>query len=478
MTDRLSTIAGETAPIATDAVDTFDRGLIEGPLVPTLIRFSLPLIGTNLLHSIAGAYTAAWVGQTIGPDGLTGVVIVNVLVWMMLMATVMGVASASSIMIAQAYGANRSDHLKVIASTSVAFVVAGSVVLAALGWNFSPLLVDLISTPEQAKALTIEYLQATCFALLAVFPFVFITVMIRGTGDARTPFWFTALWLSLSFLLIPVMLTGAFGLPKFGLAAVAYANLVAALIALVAMLIFTWVSKHPITLFISDRAYWLPDVSIFRLLLLRGMPMGLEGILISGVYLALLSMVNQYGAATSAAYAASTQLWGFIQMPIGAFASSVAAIASQNIGAGRWDRVDQLALRGCLLSGGVATFGVLAIYAAGNALFSIFLPDGGESLAMALRINLLVLWSWIPLAVTMVLFGIVRANGAMVPPTLIMVGTLWLVRIPFANYVQPYLGADAIWWSFPVGTISCAALSFLYFKYGKWREKTLMGDYN
>lgn len=478
MTDRLPTIAGETAPVATDAVDKFDRQLIEGPLVATLVRFSLPLIGTNLLHSVAGAYTAAWVGQTIGPDGLTGVVIVNVLVWMMLMATVMGVASASSIMIAQAYGANRSDHLKAIASTSIAFVLAGSIILAILGWNFSPLLVDLISTPEQAKALTVEYLQATCFALLAVFPFVFITVMIRGTGDAKTPFWFTALWLSLSFILIPVLLTGAFGLPKFGLSAVAYANLIAALIALIGLLIFTRMNNHPITHFFSQRAYWVPDIDILRLLLLRGMPMGLEGILISGVYLALLSMVNQYGAATSSAYAASTQLWGFIQMPIGAFASSVAAIASQNIGAGRWDRVDQLALRGCLLSSAVATLGVLAIYAAGSTLFSIFLPDGGEALRMALRINLLVLWSWIPLAFTMVLFGIVRANGAMVPPTLIMVGTLWLIRIPFANYVQPYLGSDAIWWSFPVGTISCAVLSFLYFRYGKWREKTLMGTYD
>ena len=49
MTDRLPTIAGETAPVATDAVDKFDRQLIEGPLVATLVRFSLPLIGTNLL---------------------------------------------------------------------------------------------------------------------------------------------------------------------------------------------------------------------------------------------------------------------------------------------------------------------------------------------------------------------------------------------------------------------------------------------
>ena len=64
----------------------------------------------------------------------------------------------------------------------------------------------------------------------------------------------------------------------------------------------------------------------------------------------LLAMVNSYGATTAAAYAAAAQLWGYVQLPSNALAMAMTAMAAMNIGAGRWDRVAQIARRGCALS--------------------------------------------------------------------------------------------------------------------------------
>ena len=50
------------------------------------------------------------------------------------------------------------------------------------------------------------------------------------------------------------------------------------------------------------------------------------------------------------------------------------------------------------------------------------------------------------------------------------------IRIPFAALLQPYMGQEAIWWSFPLGTIASAALSLAYYKWGPWRQMTLLGD--
>lgn len=460
--------------IGEPAAPSFDRRLIEGPIVPTLLTFSLPLVWSSLMHSVVGTYSAAWVGQVIGPTGLTAVVICNVIIWMMLMSAVMGMATASNIFIAQAYGAKKLTQMKTVTGTSIVFVLISSLVLAVLGWIFTPMLVALISTPPEAYAQTIVYLRASCIASIAIFPFVFITVMIRGTGDARTPLIFTVIWLALFCLIGPALLVGAVGLPTLGLAGMAYGGGLSAAIALGMMLTWTHIQRHALSLQPDELMYLKPDWHMFSLLLKRGSPIALEGVLISGVYLFLLFMVNRYGAETSAAYAASTQLWGYVQMPIGAIAASVSSIASQNIGAGRWDRVSELAWKSCAVAGIITMLFVLLIYAFGHVLLGLFLPDGGETLTIALRINLLVLWSWIPLAVTLVLFGVVRANGAMMAPALIMIGALWLIRIPFAEAMQPVLGADAIWWSFPVGTISCALLAIAYYRWGDWRSKTLM----
>jgi Na+-driven multidrug efflux pump len=64
----------------------------------------------------------------------------------------------------------------------------------------------------------------------------------------------------------------------------------------------------------------------------------------------------------------------------------------------------------------------------------------------------------------------VRANAAMLAPTMIFAVTMWIFRVPFALALQPYLGASAIWWSFPVGSISSALLAFAYYRWGRWRQ--------
>jgi len=47
---------------------------------------------------------------------------------------------------------------------------------------------------------------------------------------------------------------------------------------------------------------------------------------------------------------------------------------------------------------------------------------------------------------------------------------LWVVRLPFANLLLPRLGADAIWWSFPLASIVAASLAVAYYRFGGWRR--------
>jgi Na+-driven multidrug efflux pump len=70
----------------------------------------------------------------------------------------------------------------------------------------------------------------------------------------------------------------------------------------------------------------------------------------------------------------------------------------------------------------------------------------------------------------MVLFGVVRATGAVVPPLVSLFFALWIVRFPFAEAMLPHWGADAIWWSFPLSGVVAAGLSIAYYRWGGWRR--------
>ena len=446
---------------------------IDGPITATLARFALPLLVTNLLHALLGTWGAIWVGQVLGPQALTAVAIANV-VFYMVMGSAMGIGMAAGVAIGQSLGAGDVRSVKRVVGSAVALVVMLSLAVAAAGWALAPAIVDLMQTPAPSRGFAITHLRYTCLTMPSIFTYMVMMMILRGSGDARTPFKFTLLWIALSLLLGPLLLTGAGGLPRLGIAGLGLGNLLANGTALGALVAYVYVKRSPIALHGQDLRHLRPDPVLLALLVRRGVPLALESIIVQGSYFTLLGMVNQYGANTAAAYAAAAQLWTYVQLPANALAAAMSAMAAMNIGAGRWPRVEQIALRGCLLSLGVSSAATAIVYALGDLPLRLFIPAGCEVLAIAWRINVHALWGWIALAVSMGLFAIMRANGAMLAPMLIFAATMWVCRVPFAVGLQPWLGDAAIWWSFPFGSICAALAAGAWYRYGGWRRQGLM----
>ena len=149
-------------------------------------------------------------------------------------------------------------------------------------------------------------------------------------------------------------------------------------------------------------------------------------------------------------------------------------MAAQNIGADRWDRVGKIAISGVLCS--LVITGSIAglIYLAGDLTLNLFLPSSSAAMPIARHINQCVLWSLSLFSITFALSGIVRSTGAVIPPLLILILSLWVIRIPFASFLIPRWGPDAIWWSYPLGTIVSAGLSGLYYRFGNWRKLRML----
>jgi len=465
-----------SAPV-TASTHALASRFVAGPITPTLMRFALPLLATNLLHAATGTWAALWVGQLLGANALPAVATAAVLLFM-LMGAVMGMGTAAGVAIGQSLGAGDLHAVKRVAGCALAFVTGFSLIVAAAGWALAPLLIDALGTPAEVRGYAVVHLRFTCLSMPAIFVYLVLVMMLRGTGDSRTPFRFTLVWIGLSLLLVPLLLRG------LGIAGVGLANLLSAGTALAALLRTIYRRRLPIALHGDDIRHLRPERALLLLMLRRGVPMALESIVTQGAYFALLGLVNRYGATMAAAYAGAAQLWTYVQVPGNALAASMSAMAAMNIGAGRWQRVEQIALRGCLASLAVSTTATLLIYALGAAFDDLPLrlfirgdgADGahGEVLAQARRINFIALWGWIALSITMGLFAVVRANGAMLAPTLVFVVTMWLFRVPFAVWLEPWLGSAAIWWSFPFGSITSALLAWAYYRWGRWRRRPLM----
>jgi Na+-driven multidrug efflux pump len=97
------------------------------------------------------------------------------------------------------------------------------------------------------------------------------------------------------------------------------------------------------------------------------------------------------------------------------------------------------------------------------------------AIGIAQHLNAIVVWSFLFFGLSFVLFGMVRATGAVLPPLIILAVALWFVRVPFAWLLHERFGADAVWWSFPLGSLVAVLLAVAYYRWGDWRHASMLG---
>ncbi|MDB5216044.1 MAG: family efflux transporter [Myxococcaceae bacterium] len=448
--------------------------LTEGHVGRTLIVFSLPILLTNVLQSLNGSVNSIWVGRYLGSAALTATSNANTIMFF-LIGIVFGVAMAASILVGQSIGAQDVDQAKRVVGTSASFFILAALGISAVGFFFSPQLLSWMHTPADALPYAIAYLRVIFVGMPFIFVYAFVTIVLRGAGDARTPLLFSLLSVGLDIVLNPLLIFGVGPLPKLGIAGAATATLIANGVTLVAIMIHLYRRKHFLCLRGAELAYLRPDRALLGALVKKGLPMGMQMIVMTSSAIVMMSLVNGFGTATSAAFGAALQLWNYIQMPAFAIGMAASAMAAQNVGAGRWDRVSRIALAGVginfLMTGTLAAI----IYMFDRSALGLFLTDPA-AIAVGTHLNAIVVWSFTFFGISMVLSSVVRSTGAVIPPLLILFVSLWVLRIPFAVALLRTWGADAIWWSFPLGSLASVALSLAYYRFGAWRTARMLSS--
>ncbi|MDH0363966.1 MATE family efflux transporter [Comamonas aquatica] len=451
------------------------RLLTHGPIGRALLRFALPLWGGYVLQSLNTSVNAFWIGRHLGEAALSAAVHANNLLFV-LIALVFGISQATNLLVAQAVGAGDWALARRTTGTSACLFLGAALLMAAQGWPLAAPLLHAMGAEAATAALAVDYLRVLFLALPPMLLLIFVAAVLRGTGDSRTPF-IALLAVALGDVALnPLFIFGAGPLPAWGMAGSALATLVANSLGLAGLL--AWLRWRRVPLWHGWRQghrLW-PDPALVRCLVTKGLPMGLQMLLVALSLVLMLGLVNAHGAQASAAYSAALQLWTYVQMPAIAVASACTTIAAQNVGAGHWPRVARTARAGIachlLLTGAC----VALVLAFDRPVLALFLPDGSAALEPARHLNRIVLGSFVLLGISGVLAGVVRATGAVLVPLAILAVALWGVRLPLAWGLQPLWGLEALWWSFPLSALASLLLSLAYYRWGHWRQTRLLGS--
>lgn len=446
------------------------RDLTSGPVMRTLLLFSLPTLGSNLLQSLNGTVNSIWVGRLIGEAALAATANANIVMFL-IFAAVFGFGMAATVKMGQAFGARQVDAARRTFGSALGLCVGLAVIVAALGWLFAPALLRLMATPGESFGLALAYLRIIFVAMPASMITVMLAMGLRGAGDAKTPFLFMALSVVLDIVLNPLLIAGVGPFPRMGIAGSAMATACAGYASLAALLVYVYARDLPLRLRGAELRYLLPRRSELGYILGKGMPMGAQMLLVSSAGIVVIGLVNREGLIAAAAYGASLQLWTYLQMPAMAIGAAASAMAAQAIGAGLPERLDRISRAGVIAN--LALTGVLtaALLLFDRAALVLFLGPDSPAVPLARHIQFLASWSFILFGVTIVLFGTMRAGGVVWAPLLILGTALFPARLGFYYLLEGTLGQDALWLCFPFGSLVAVALAALAYRRPGWRNK-------
>jgi putative MATE family efflux protein len=449
------------------------RDLTTGPVAKTLFLFALPSLGVNILQSMNGSINAIWVGKFLGEEALAATSTAGMVMFLMF-STLFGFSMASTILIGQNMGRRDVESVRRIIGSALGLFAIAGLVTAALGWIVAPQVLRLLATPPAAYPLALAYLRVIFLGMPFSFVMILLTSSLRGVGDAITPFWTTILNVALDVVLNPIFILGWGPVPAMGIAGSALATLLAGLVSVSFLIWQIYAKDLTIRLRGPERGWLRPNPAFVAPILKMGFPMGLSMIIMSLSSLVTIGLVNREGVDTAAALGVINQLWSYAQMPAVAVGSAVSAMAAQNIGAGKWDRISRVAGAGVGINMLMTAGLVLGITLALQPLLGLFLPAGSPATPIATHINLLLGWTNILMGISMVLTFIVRANGAVIVPLIFLIISSVFVRLGVGFGFYPRFGADAIWSAIIASSTVSLILSLGFYLHGGWRRRSMV----
>ncbi|MFT3777326.1 MAG: MATE family efflux transporter [Ottowia sp.] len=440
------------------------------PLWRTYLAFLGPMVLANILQSLSGSVNAVYIGQMLGTTALGAVAGMFPVVFFFI-ALIIGVGAGASVLIGQAWGAREPRKAKAIAGTALALGGLIGLTAAALGELFArPALAALGTAPELLPD-AVAYARVMMLSMPLLLVFILYTQLLRGVGDTVTPLLALCLSTSVGLLLTPALIRGWLGLPRLGVVSAAAAGFVAFTVALAFLWFYLRRKRHPLAPDAELLRHLRISPALLRAVLRIGVPTGVQMVTIAMAELAILGLVNAYGADATAAYGAVNQIVNYVQFPAISIAITASILGAQAIGAGRSERLSAIVRTGLLmnvvLTGGLVLLG----YALSRWLLGFFLTTP-HVLDMAQTLLHVMLWASVVFGMQAVVAGVMRASGTVWVPTGISIGCILLVQLPAANLLSARFGLQGVWMSYPVVFSAMLLLQSTFYRL-VWRYRKI-----
>jgi putative MATE family efflux protein len=441
------------------------KDLTTGNTAKVIVLFALPMLAGNIFQQLYNVVDSVIVGNYLGKAALSAVG-ASFPVMFALISLVIGIATGSTTVISQYFGAKNYEKVKAAIDTMYVVIFLAAVLISVVGIYFTESIFRLIQLPDDIIPQATKYLQIIFGGAILMFGVNATNGILRGLGDSKTPLYFlifsTILNIAFDFLFVVVF--------HFGIEGVAYATILASGITFIIAIIYLNKSHELIHFSIANFRF---DKAIFLKSLKIGLPTGLQNMVVAIGMTAIYRIVNEFGTDVIAAYSVAGRIDAFAIMPAMNFAMALTTFTGQNIGAGKLQRVKEGLKATIVLTAGISVFFSFVSVFFGQYLMGIFTPDPNVR-AIGYQYLIIVSSFYIVFSTMFSFTAVFRGAGDTLVPMFITLFALWFIRIPMSWFLSERMGETGIWWGIPIAWGFGLSFSFIYFVKGRWKKKAVV----
>lgn len=454
------------------------HSMLNGPLLPSIIAYTIPIILTSVLQLLFNAADLVIVGRfcgsvsvaAVGATGAISNLIINLFV---------GLSVGAGVTVAHALGAKEDTTVHRAIHTLMPTALVSGAVLTVVGVVFSEDLLTLMGTDPDVLPLSTVYMQIYFGGITFNMVYNFCSSALRAAGDTKSPLLFLSIAGVVNVALNVVFVT----VLHMNVAGVALATTISQGISAVLVVIALMRRTDCCKLDLRKMRFYKPQLlKMIRI----GLPAGIQGSLFSISNVIIQSSVNSFGKVVMSGNAAAGNIDGFVYVAMNAFHQTAVNFVGQNIGAHQYKRVKQTLVI-CMASTLVVGVALsLLAYHFGETLLGIYITDSAEAIRYGMIRMFYVTLPYALCGVMETATGALRGMGASTVPMLVSILGVcgfrlgWLFTI---FRIPEYHTLESLYLSYPIswvatGIAQIVAFVIVYRRRVRWDQKYVLKGLN
>lgn len=433
--------------------------LTQGPIMPTLMKLTLPIIATNFISTTYGLVDMIWVGRLgSGPVAAIGTAsfFINLAIALSTMITI-----GTGVKVSHCMGSGQKEKAK-------SYINNGFMMSIFLGLLYMGIVLltkdhligffDLGS--DEVERMARQFLWISVIGTVFSIVNTLFATLLNAMGNSKQPFQIFSIGLMVNIVLDPFLIFGVGSFGGWGVAGAAIATLTANILVTCLFIIKTRDSE-----LITNAAPW--NSRQMKEVITMGIPITIQRVTFTIISIIIAKIIVRFGADAIAVQKVGIQIESISYMTIGGLQGAIAAFFGQNYGARRIDRIEQGYRKALILT---SVFGVivsLIFIVFPQQLFSLFLSDV-RSLELGANYMRIIGFSQLFMCMELMTVGAFNGIGKTHIPPIFSI-TFTALRIPLALILSEPFGLNGVWMSIALSSMFKGIILVFWFRRSLFR---------